>query len=172
MTQDLLMSAVFVETLFWLAIAAIIIGGMGVTYIAWRILDGLRSPDSDRLDPERATLPQEIYRIVELREFLDSLFLKLYGRPIDDYQLVRIDRALGAAAVAEYKRIVFQAVPNLGFAYSSMFLSLARDAAVAAKLRRPSEEGLLAPRDVLELKPFSEIQPGNRQQQLKAGAAR
>jgi hypothetical protein len=149
-----LIPAWIMEGFFWLAIAAIVAALFAVIYGGLRLVE--YADRRNRTDnPGLAAVPEPIYRIAELRESLDPLFIKLYGRAVEDHVVVRIDRALGRATVSDYRRVVTMAVPNRSFAQSGFFVALARDAAAAAELcRRPIDT---APGDVLELKKRTEL---------------
>jgi len=120
------------EPLFWLAIAAMIIVPIAGSYLLHRFVFS-----RDRVCLE--TVPAEVYRIVELREFVDALWFKIYGHAIDDFALVRIDRALGRATVGEYRIQVMREIElarDTGRATlrdPDMFLTLARAAAIHAE---------------------------------------
>jgi hypothetical protein len=136
---------------FWLAVAATVAGGPALGFIAWCWLSAFAERRRRTDNPELATVPQPVYRIAELREFLDPLFIKLYGRAIDDFVLVRIDHALGKASVSKYRRLVLQQdLRGRGHATAAgFFIALARDTAYAVELSASAD---LSPRDVLALK--------------------
>ncbi len=129
---------------FWLAIAAMVVLPVVFSYGLHRFIFSHDPKDNS----EEAAVPEEIYRIVELREFVDALWFKIYGHAIDDFRLVRIDRALGRATVGEYRIRVMREIGTPALGDRDMFLTLARAAAIDAEISR---SGSLNPADLIEL---------------------
>lgn len=135
------------ESTFWLAVTSFIAVPTALFYwLHWLMFSG------DKKDPEQLTVPAEVYRVVELREYIDPLWLKLYECTVDDFNLLRIDKALGRATVREYSVAIDREInvhrrPTLKD--PAGFLMLARRAAIDAELSRGGD---LNPSDVLELK--------------------
>ena len=153
------LAAWIMEWSFWAAIASMIVVPFALAGLHWLLF---------REDPKLATVPKEVFRevsrIVELRDFLDTQWIKLYGRAIDDFQLLRIDHALGRATVGEYRAKVIGSRPNRGFAESGMFLSLARAAAIDAELSRSrlSRTRNVNPADLIEFQKIADKEPAHR----------
>src|SRR5262249_32985665 len=89
---------------FWLAIACMIIVPSAGAFLLQKFLFSRGLKDSSGA-VSAGNVPPEAYRIVELREFLDVIWFKIWGHPIDDFRLVRIDRALGRRATIDHYRI-------------------------------------------------------------------
>jgi hypothetical protein len=144
-----------VDTSFWLVVGLICVIGFVSLFLAGFALNvavlwlGDRKKQRRKVtDPARVTVPAEVYRIVELREFIDTLWFKIHGRAIDDFRLLRIDRALGRATVGEYRIQVMREIGRTTMRDPDMFLTLARAAAIQAELLRSAT---LTPAGVIEL---------------------
>jgi len=147
---------------FWMAIGAIVVVGVILLFLAGFGLHMItfRGGREKLADPQLAQLPREAYRLNELRELMDRLFFKLYGKPVDDDTLFRIYRALGRAKVSYFERVVMQSLPHPAFGDATVFISLACRAALEAEASISGRT--LYSSDIVELQDLLNQEPVNR----------